>query len=85
VTTPEVSYDSIHTWFSNAWRAHGDPPRHRGWRKTINVFIGARLAPDDLLDAIQIAMEASHIATADKWPYFCGICWNWIRPQRNLR
>jgi hypothetical protein len=46
------------------------------WRQTVDRLTQAGLWPDQLEDALKIAM-ASH--ASDVWRYFCGVCWNKVK------
>jgi hypothetical protein len=54
------------------------------WGLTVDRFMTAGLVPDDLADAVEIAMTATTKGVRqDKvWNYLCGVCWKKVRARQ---
>lgn len=58
------------------WTVGGERvERDANWRNSIQRFLAAGLTDQFFTDAIDTAMGQDRIPAADKWRYFCGICW----------
>lgn len=62
-----------------AWERHPkNPPTPATWIDSVSAFITAGLSRPAIERLVAVALH-SHVATRDKWRYFCGCCWNEVR------
>lgn len=50
--------------------------RPKEWAGSVRVWFNRGLPVEVMVQSVDIAMEATHVAAEDKWRYFCGIAWN---------
>lgn len=72
-------------WDLFTYGPHGaSVPRETSWRASIKAFRTAGVSEDAIFDAVNVAMDATHVPAAKKWRYFCGVCWKTAAQQREL-
>lgn len=67
----------IHGAFHEEWHAwtnrYGDHEHLPGnWKSNVDQLLNAGLTIDDLIELVEVAMNAK---AKDTWKYFCGCCW----------
>jgi hypothetical protein len=71
----------IHGAFYEEWHAwtnrYGDHEHLPGtWKSNVDQLLDAGLTIDDLIELVEVAMNAK---AKDTWKYFCGCCWRRLK------
>lgn len=69
---------------SFAQLGRGDLPSGPSVSKKLSDLMAAGLAWDRIIDAVEIAADASHVPQRRRYSYFCGICARMLDELRDL-
>jgi hypothetical protein len=72
-----ASSEKLYAKFRKEWNSwkdwRGNPePLPAGWKSSIDQLLNAGLDMADIIEMVDVAMEAK---AKDTWRYFCGCCW----------
>lgn len=59
-------------------------PRPSDWKRTVENFIATGLSQEDLIEAVEITMDAKGVYNKNLWRYFCGVCWRRINARQEV-
>lgn len=80
----EATEPFIERW--NDWTYGHDQkpvPIEGKWRQSIEQFLDAGLAMEDMVELVDVAMN-SKCAPKATWRYFCGCCWRRVKERQEV-